>query len=276
MPPREPEKDHIMTEPNPQSDPGSQPGPGTAPAKSGTAEPRTVDGGQGWNWIAQGWELFKKNPGIWIANTCILFIISLVIGLVPVVGSIATHLLLPVMIGGLMLGCRALERGEPFAVAHLFAGFKTNTSQLVMVGVFYVIGGLIIAGIVVLVVVLAGGGTLVAGALGGKGLAILAGGAFFVLALFAVLLASLLVIPLLMAMWFAPPLVVFGNLAALDAMKSSFSACLKNFAPFLVYGLLGIVLAVAASIPLMLGWLVLAPVLIASVYTGYRDIYQDA
>jgi uncharacterized membrane protein len=175
-----------------------------------------------------------------------------------------------------MLGCRALDRGETFEVAHLFAGFKTNTSQLVMVGVFYAIGILVIVGIVVLVVAVAGGGVLLSAAVGGKALAMLAGGAFIVLALFAVLLASLLVIPLLMATWFAPPLVVFGNLAALDAMKSSFSACLKNFASFLVYGLIGIVLAVAASIPLMLGWLVLAPVLIASVYTGYRDIYQHA
>jgi len=266
-----------MTESNPQSDAGPTPGQGTTPpATSGAAGPRTVDGGQGWNWIAQAWELFKKNPGIWIANTCILFILSLVIGLVPVVGSIAGQLLLPVMIGGLMLGCRALDRGETFEVAHLFAGFKTNTAQLVMVGVFYAIGVLIIAGIVVLVVVLAGGGTLVAGALGGKGLAMLAGGAFLVLGAVAALIASLLLIPLLMAMWFAPPLVVFGNLAALDAMKGSFFACLNNFVPFLVYGLIGVLLAVAASIPLMLGWLVLAPVLIASVYTGYRDIFQDA
>jgi hypothetical protein len=32
-------------------------------------------------------------------------------------------------------------------------------------------------------------------------------------------------------------------------------------------------LAVVASLPLMLGWLALGPVLAASLYTAYRDIY---
>jgi len=32
-------------------------------------------------------------------------------------------------------------------------------------------------------------------------------------------------------------------------------------------------LAIVASIPLALGWLVLGPMTIASVYTAYRDIY---
>jgi uncharacterized membrane protein len=57
------------------------------------------------------------------------------------------------------------------------------------------------------------------------------------------------------------------------ALKASFFACLKNIVPFLVYGIVGFVLAIVASIPVMLGWLVLGPVFIASVYTAYRDIF---
>ena len=41
-------------------------------------------------------------------------------------------------------------------------------------------------------------------------------------------------------------------------MKASFFACLVNILPMLVYSLLGIVLAIVATIPLGLGWLVLA------------------
>jgi len=33
------------------------------------------------------------------------------------------------------------------------------------------------------------------------------------------------------------------------------------------------ILAILASVPLALGWLVLGPVIAASVYTAYRDIY---
>ncbi len=45
--------------------------------------------------------------------------------------------------------------------------------------------------------------------------------------------------------------------------------------PFLVYGVIGLVLAILASIPIMLGWLALGPVFAASVYTSYRDIYIE-
>jgi uncharacterized membrane protein len=76
-----------------------------------------------------------------------------------------------------------------------------------------------------------------------------------------------------MAVWFAAPLVVFHNLGAVEAMKASFTGCLRNVVPFLVYGIVGFLLAIVASIPLGLGWLVLGPVIAASVYTGYRDIY---
>ena len=78
--------------------------------------------------------------------------------------------------------------------------------------------------------------------------------------LLAILIVLGLSIPLMMAYWFAPALVALNGFAAFDAMKTSFSACLKNIVPFLVYGLVGMVLAVVASLALMLGWFILAPV----------------
>jgi len=59
-------------------------------------------------------------------------------------------------------------------------------------------------------------------------------------------------------------------------MKMSFSGCLRNVMPFLVYGLIGMVLAVVATIPIALGWLVAGPLSIASIYTSYCDIFEDA
>ena len=56
-------------------------------------------------------------------------------------------------------------------------------------------------------------------------------------------------------------------------MKGSFSGCLKNMLPFLLYGVVLFVLSILASLPLLLGWLVLGPVFGASIYTSYRDIY---
>jgi hypothetical protein len=46
--------------------------------------------------------------------------------------------------------------------------------------------------------------------------------------------------------------------------------------PFLIYGIVLFVLAMIASIPFGLGWLVLGPVVFGSVYAAYRDIYVPA
>jgi len=77
----------------------------------------------------------------------------------------------------------------------------------------------------------------------------------------------------MMAAWFAPALVVFQGEGVIDSMKGSFAGCLKNIVPFLVYGVAFFLLAIVATIPLALGWLVLGPMISASVYTSYRDIY---
>jgi uncharacterized membrane protein len=87
------------------------------------------------------------------------------------------------------------------------------------------------------------------------------------------LLVARLSVPLYMATWFAPALIVSHDLAPAAALKASFYACLKNWLPFLVYGVVLLVLGLAAAIPLGLGYLVLVPVLVASVYTSYRDIF---
>ena len=71
----------------------------------------------------------------------------------------------------------------------------------------------------------------------------------------------------------APALVVFQGEGVIDSMKASFAGCLKNIVPFLVYGVVFFLLALVAMIPIGLGWLVLGPMLSASVYTSYRDIY---
>ena len=93
-------------------------------------------------------------------------------------------------------------------------------------------------------------------------------------AMLAVLIGLALYIPLVMALWFAPALVIFNDMQPVPALKSSFNACLKNIIPFLIYGIALFVLSLIASIPLFLGFLVLIPVIFTSIYTGYKDIYS--
>jgi uncharacterized membrane protein len=91
--------------------------------------------------------------------------------------------------------------------------------------------------------------------------------------LLLILITMALLLPVMMAAWFAPALVVFQQLGVIEAMKTSFSGCLKNLLPFLIYGVVMLLLSVLATLPIGLGWLILGPMLSASVYTSYRDIY---
>lgn len=232
-------------------------------------ESRQVNAGQGWRWIADAFALFRKNPLIWIVLFVLYFLIIMLVSVVPLIGPLVMSLLAPAFAAGFMLACRDLENGAELELRYLIAGFMHNTGQLITVGGLYLIGSIIIMGIMMM----AGGGAILgAAAMSGAddgGVAIGAVGGMLV----ALLTALVLLIPLLMAYWFAPALVFFHDMPAAQAMKASFFASLKNWLPFTVYGLAGLVLTLVAMIPFGLGLLVLVPVITASIYTGYKDIF---
>jgi len=231
---------------------------------------KTVPASHGWNWLADAWTLFKAAPGLWIGMIVVFLVIYLAAMLVPFIGPVAQYLLMPVFFGGIAAGCRAIDDGSGLQFNHLFTGFQTKFGTLVAIGALYLAG---FVAILVVVMVITGASVFALMAGGGAGNdAVLTGAAAMTL-LLAVLLAVALSVPLMMAIWFAPALAVFHELSAVEAMKASFTGCLRNIMPFLVYGIVGFALAIVATIPLMLGWLVLGPVFAASVYTGYRDIY---
>ncbi len=230
-------------------------------------EGRTVGAGRGWDWIVEAYALFRRQPGMWILTVVVLGVLFVVISMIPVLGSLASALLLPIFGAGLMLGCRALDQGGELELAHLFAGFKERTGDLVMVGVFNLIGWTIMA---VAMVAVIGGGVfmgMLRGGLLGAGLSIAS-------ILFAALLVAGLSVPMYMATWFAPALIVLNGMAPVAALKASFFACLRNWIAFLVYSVALLVLGMLAAIPLFLGYLVLLPVLAVSVYISYLDIFR--
>ena len=235
-------------------------------------EVRKVGTGQGWQWIKNGYSLFRKNPPIWITLFVIYFLIVIVLSIIPVVGPLVMTLLAPVFTAGFMLACRDVEQGGELELGHLFAGFRHNAGQLITVGGLYLVGSIIILGLMMM----GGGGAMMGsaslgqtqGAEPNEAMVRAMGGM-----LTGLLAASALLIPLLMAYWFAPALVVLRNLTAIEAMKLSFVGCLRNIWPFLVYGVIAFVLMMLAMIPFGLGMLVLAPVLNASIYLGYKDIF---
>lgn len=226
------------------------------------------DAGRGWAWIADAWNLFKRQPGLWIGIWLLMMVIFMAAAFIPFIGSIFTILFWPVFMAGIAVGCRELDQGKELELGHLFAGFRERIGPLIGVGALY-FGAVAIITLVVMLVFGAGMFALMSGG-GDPDSMAAAGGATAVL---AVLIMLALMLPVVMAIWFAPLLVALQQLGPLEAMKMSFGGCLKNILPFLVYGLAGIGLAIVATLPLALGWLVLGPVVLASLYTAYRDIY---
>lgn len=229
-----------------------------------------LSAGHGWQWLKQGYALFMKAPLLWVVLLMICFVAAAGLSAVPVVGEPLASLLMPVVIAGLMSGCRALEQDDELELPHLFNGFRRQTAQLVTLGGVSLVSQFLIFGTMMLI----GGATLVsllmsgqppedpqilAQAIAGAGFA-----AFVGLALFAILM---------MAMQFAPMLVYFDGVAPVEALKLSLRAFLANFSPMLVYGATLLLLGLLASMPMMLGWLILLPIIFTSMYVSYRQIF---
>ncbi|MHB1174866.1 MAG: BPSS1780 family membrane protein [Sulfuriferula sp.] len=233
---------------------------------------RRVPARHGWLWIKQAFGLFKQNPLIWIVLSVSIFLLAGLLGIIPRIGSVVFQLISPVFTAGLMIGCKAIEAGEELEIAHLFAGFKFHGAQLVTVGGIYLVGLILIAGVMTAL----GGGALVTMMLqghpdaGNMATPAMPGSG----AGLAVLVALALLMPLLMAYWFAPTLVVFRNMGAVAAMKLSMRAAWANMVPFLVYGIIMFVLFVIAAMPLMLGFLIMLPLAFITYYTTYKDVFD--
>lgn len=230
---------------------------------------RTVDAGRGINWWTEGWALFMKNAGIWIVITLILVVASVVLNFIPFIGSIALTLLTPVVTGSLLLAARKTESGGVLDVADIGLGFKEALNPLL------VLGALLLGASVAIVVVMSvlGFGAIMGMGVGGASHSMAGMMAAAGFGLLALLVGVALFIPVGMAMWFSPALVVFHGMPPVDAARASFTACLRNIVPFLLHGIVFFVAAIVASIPFGLGWLALLPVIMLTMYVSYRDVF---
>lgn len=233
-----------------------------------TAAPqaRAVDAGRGLAWWTEAWPLFTKYAGMWIVLGIAMLVIFIVLAFIPILGGIASALLAPVFIGGWLLAARKAEAGTAPEIGDLFLGFKDKFAHLLVLGA-------VLLGIVIVMTLVVGmlgfGAVMGAGAMDSTAGMAAAMGAGFVSLL--VLLVFGLLIGLMF--WYAPALVVLRDVAPIDALKASFSAGLKNIVPFLLYGVIYIVASIVASIPFGLGWIVLAPLLMLTMYLSYKDLF---
>lgn len=253
--------------------------------------PRSVDAGHGLAWFKGGIGLVQANP-VPLLVIALLFVIGTsALSLVPVLGTLAVALLVPVLGGGYMVALHEEHEGRGAQIEHLFRGFQDNDRlvQLVILGVPAVLAGLLF---VVLLVVMLGAAVVqvgIAGGLGGSGAGDVAG--LGVGALVAMLVGLLVVLLAMALVVFAVPRVMLDRVDAVSAMKESFAASFSNVGAMLVFALLFVaalfallVLTVAVGwIPILgqiaaffawlafgIGWIAVSN---AGVYLAWRDLW---
>jgi hypothetical protein len=232
-------------------------------------------------WLLGGFTLFRRNPPLLTALTFAYLLLVVIINILPLIGPFLLPMVLPALTAMLGNGCNALEQRRPLTIDELTRGLTEQRIGMIRLGGLHLLGSTLLV-----LVSLALGLELnidpnmdeaKAAELMQK-LAIVMG------------LAS----PLLMAFWFAPLLTLWNGVPAAKAVFFSFVASWRKWRAFLAYGLgvavIGLlapalilvissaisgalvnVLALALRMVLIF---ILAPVLIASVYLSYRDVFN--
>jgi uncharacterized membrane protein len=230
---------------------------------------RRVATQRGLEWWTEAWALFTRNPLMWVALGLILMVGYGVVGMVPLLGAVATTVAAPAFIASWLMAARKVDQGGALEVVDLFGAFKEpHLTPLLLQGAA-LLGAVIV---IVLAAAMVGFGAMF-GAMGGG---VRHGGGMLAAAsagLFALLLLLGLGTLITAALWFAPALVVYRGLPAVEALRESFGASIKNLVPFLVFGLIYLVAAIVASIPFALGWLVLVPVSLLAAYVSFKDVF---
>lgn len=234
--------------------------------------PRSCRAGAGTSWLTRAFTMFKDNFLLWLGISVAFVLIMILSNLLPIIGSLVGFVTF-IFIGGLMQGCAAQARGGELRFDHLFAGFKRHFVPLLILSVLYFVGFLI--AFIPLFAVL---GSMVFSMISGDATALSYGmsNASVLGMMLAYLLSLALLVPVFMAVWFAPSLIVLHDVDVVTAMKMSFKGCMKNMLPMLVFGLVALFLIpIVVIFTLGLGLFIVIPIMMITYYTSYRDVWTD-
>ncbi|MDR0379567.1 MAG: YfhO family protein [Candidatus Accumulibacter sp.] len=243
---------------------------------------------RGPRWLVEGFTIFRHRPtllgflvlGYWLSMA--------VISAIPLVGQPVSFLLIPAFSVSMMNACRLIDRKEEPPPQVLFSGFHHNLQTLLVLGVVYILATLVVLGLSAAF----DGGVLFRMLVMGE--APVRESLDQTAVLISAQLSAVLLIPLMLAFWFAPVLAAWHDMSAGKSLFFSLMACLRNWRSFLLYFLA--VIAVALIVPRLIDGLlgagqnasplvatvitvtvslILLPTLYASFYVSYRDIFID-
>lgn len=231
-------------------------------------EARSCSASQGLNWFRQAWALFSGDAGSWFMLTLSYLLLSLVLGLVPMLGGLVLILINPALAAGLLHAAREQDQGRQIGPGLLFQAFRERErlQPLLLLGLLQLLLPLLLIPFSMLLV----------GSMPGMGhetgdpsvpevsLAMLAG----------LLLTLALWLGVILLLLYAVPLVMFDTITPFEAIRSSFEAGIANLLPLTLLGLIFIPLWLFAVITFGLGFLLVIPLSLICIYTSYKDIFK--
>ena len=207
-------------------------------------QPNVVAIFEGRNWLLHGYNIFKKQPLVWILTLLAYWTAMFLFGLIPIVGLLVSLVISPGIAFGFICLAKAIDQNQAVPPRIIISGFTGSKKfDLILLG-FYYCGSLFL--IFVLIMVL--NDKSVVDLVNNPDSQINSGTQsenFFNLKIMTVLI---LYIPIQMIFWFAPQLVVWGNLNSIKAMFYSFFAVLLNWKSFLTYLLTWVMVMLGISI----------------------------
>ena len=222
---------------------------------------------RGAGWIGEAFALFRRAPLAWMALCSAWIVITLVLLLVPYIGQAVANFLQPVFFASFAVAAYKQSAGEPVLVADLFSGFRRNLRALVNLGI------IILAAVMAIIFAMGFLGLPVTVPAGENPsindyVESLHGKEWLIATTF------LLIVVVKSAVWFAPPLIAFHGMGAIEAIRWSVYAAISNIGAMIVYGAVLFAIFFLAFIPWGLGLVVAIPVMAISSYTGYREVFE--
>ncbi len=233
-------------------------------------EAKNVSAARGAEWFTCGWNLFKQDFGTWFIMFLLFVGIAIVLSFIPFIGTLALSVITPALIAGFMFSASQIDQGNDIEIAHLFQGFKDKSrmNNLLTLGGLYLVAQILLA--IILFALVGSNAMMSTGETGDIDPQTMMTGSMMI----SMLLVLLVALIIAMAFIYATPLVMLDNMKPVAAVKASFSACLQNILPLLVFGIVYLLLAIIAAIPIFLGFLILLPVSILAMYCSYKSIFH--
>ena len=236
---------------------------------TGSVRVRDVRASRGAAWLREGFGFFRARPLAWIGLSLGWMVITFGLIIVPFVGGVVANLLQPVFFASFALAAVKQRAGQSIDSSDLFSGFRRGIKPLV------IIGAILLAAEIAIFALMALAGLPSMGSSGEEittmqeWLQALEGKEW-------ILVVGLVLTAIVKgALWFAPALLAFHDMSAIHAIRWSIYAALSNAMAMVVYGLALTVAVAAAVLPWGAGLIIVVPMMLASTYAGYRDVFED-